>query len=86
MIRHLLFNIVQVLVVMGLAPLAKGVLLRLKERVQSRQGPSIFQPYRDLRKLFHKDGMVSKHSSWIFRITPYIVFSRLSSLRCSYRC
>lgn len=75
MIRHLLFNIVQVLVVMGFAPLAKGVLLRLKERVQSRQGPSIFQPYRDLRKLFHKDEVVSEHSSWIFRITPYIIFA-----------
>jgi formate hydrogenlyase subunit 4 len=44
MTRHLLFKIVQVLVMMGFAPLAKGVLLRLKEGVQSRQGPSIFQP------------------------------------------
>jgi formate hydrogenlyase subunit 4 len=75
MTRRLLFNLVQVLVVMGFSPLVKGVLLRLKERVQSRQGPSIFQPYRDLRKLFQKDEMVSEESSWIFRITPYIVFA-----------
>jgi formate hydrogenlyase subunit 4 len=75
MTRRLLFNVVQVLVVLGFAPLVKGVLLRLKERVQSRQGPSIFQPYRDLRKLFHKDEVVSEQSSWIFRITPCIVFA-----------
>ena len=75
MIRHLLFNLIQVLVVMGFAPLVKGVLLRLKERVQSRQGPSIFQPYRDLRKLFHKDEIISEQSSWIFRFTPYVVFA-----------
>jgi formate hydrogenlyase subunit 4 len=75
MTKHILFNLVQVLVVMGVAPLAKGVLVRLKERVQSRQGPSIFQPYRDLRKLFCKDEVVSEQSSWIFRFTPYIVFA-----------
>ncbi len=74
MISKLLFNIVQVLVVLGFAPLVKGVLARLKERVQSRQGPSIFQPYRDLRKLFSKDEVVSDQSSWIFRAAPYVVF------------
>ena len=55
---------------------AAGVrrLSRLKEIVQSKRGPSIFQPYRDLWKLFHKDEIVSEESSWIFRFTPYIVF------------
>jgi len=75
MTQRFLFNIFQVLVVMGFAPLVKGVLVRLKERVQSKQGPSIFQPYRDLNKLFHKDEVISDESSWIFRITPYLVFS-----------
>src|SRR6202167_3948195 len=42
--------------------------------VQSKRGPSIFQPYRDLWKLFHKDEIVSEDSSWLFRFTPYIVF------------
>ena len=37
-------------------------------------GPSVFQPYRDIWKLFHKDEVVSEESSWIFRFTPYIVF------------
>lgn len=74
MFNRILFNLVQVFVVMAFAPLASGVLNRFKEIVQSRRGPSIFQPYRDLWKLFHKDEIVSEESSWVFRFTPYIVF------------
>lgn len=74
MFQSIIFNLVQVLVVMAFAPLVKGVLTRLKENVQSKQGPSIFQPYRDIWKSFHKDEIISEDSSWIFRFTPYIVF------------
>jgi formate hydrogenlyase subunit 4 len=72
--RSILFNLFQVGVVLLFAPLVSGVLSRLKENVQSKRGPSIFQPYRDLWKLFHKDEVVSEQSSWIFRATPYVVF------------
>jgi formate hydrogenlyase subunit 4 len=68
------FNLLQVLFVVAFAPLVSGVLSRLKEIVQSRRGPSIFQPYRDLRKLFNKDEIVSEQASWIFRVTPHVVF------------
>jgi formate hydrogenlyase subunit 4 len=74
MFNRILFNLIQVLVVLVFAPLVSGVASRLKEIVQSKRGPSIFQPYRDLWKLFHKDEIVSEESSWIFRFTPYIVF------------
>ncbi len=74
MTNRILFNLLQLLVVGGFAPLVAGVLSRGKEIVQSKRGPSIFQPYRDLWKLFHKDEVVSEHSSWIFRFTPYLVF------------
>jgi formate hydrogenlyase subunit 4 len=73
-INKIFFNVIQVLVVLAFAPLIKGVFNRLKENVQSKRGPSIFQPYRDIWKLFHKDEVVSEQSSWIFRITPYMVF------------
>jgi formate hydrogenlyase subunit 4 len=74
MARSIGFNLLQVLFVVAFAPLVSGVLSRLKEIVQSRRGPSIFQPYRDLRKLFSKDEIVSEQASWIFRFTPYLVF------------
>src|SRR6202034_741728 len=68
------YNVVQVLFVLCFAPLYSGVLSRLKEIVQSKRGPSVFQPYRDLWKLFHKDQVLSERSSWVFRATPYVVF------------
>lgn len=74
MLNRILFNVIQVLTVLVFAPLVSGVLSRLKEIVQSKHGPSVFQPYRDIWKLFHKDEVVSEQSSWLFRFTPYLVF------------
>ena len=74
MADRILFNVIQLLTVLVFAPLASGVLSRLKEIVQSKRGPSIWQPYRDLWKLFHKDEVVSNQSSWIFRFAPYLTF------------
>jgi len=74
MTARIAFNFVQVAVVMVFAPLLAGIVSRLKEIVQSKHGPSIIQPYRDIWKLFHKDQVISEESSWIFRFTPYLVF------------
>jgi formate hydrogenlyase subunit 4 len=67
-------NVAQLAFVLLLAPLFAGILARCKELVQSKRGPSIFQPYRDLRKLFGKDERISDESSWILRSAPYFVF------------
>ena len=72
--RMIAYNIIQILFVLVFAPLYSGVLSRFKEIVQSKRGPSIFQPYRDLWKLYHKDEIISDQTTWIFRITPYLVF------------
>ncbi len=74
MIETVGYNFLQVLFVLAFAPLYAGVLARLKEMVQSKRGPSVVQPYRDIWKLFHKDQIVSDQTTWIFRITPYLVF------------
>jgi len=68
------FNVLQIVFIMVFAPLYAGVLSRLKEMVQSRRGPSIFQQYRDIWKLFQKDQVLSEETTWIFRFTPYLVF------------
>ncbi len=70
----ILFNLIQVAVIVGLAPLVEGVLHRLEENVQSKRGPNIFQVYRDIWKFLQKDETVSAESSWIFRFTPYVAF------------
>src|SRR5208282_5148108 len=72
--ERILYNLLQVAMVVGFVPLAEGVTSRLKEILQSKRGPSIFQPYRDLWKLLHKDEIVSDYASWIFRAAPYVAF------------
>ena len=63
----------QLLAVFALAPLLTGVMRKVKARTQKRVGASVFQPYYELTKLWSKDEVVSDHSSWVFRSTPWIV-------------
>jgi formate hydrogenlyase subunit 4 len=59
------------------APLLVGVLRTLKARLVGRRGPAPWQPYRDLRKLFGKTPVVSTTTSWLFRVTPYVLVSTM---------
>jgi formate hydrogenlyase subunit 4 len=59
----------------GLAPLASGLIAKIKNNLRLRQGPGILQPYRNLWKLFGKEELVPVNSSWIFRAAPFIVFA-----------
>ncbi len=63
----------QILVMVALAPLVNGIIKKVKAFSQKRKGPPLLQLYYDLWKLFKKDTVVSETTSWIFRITPYIV-------------
>lgn len=71
----ILIFLLQFLFIPAVAPLAVGIIRKVKAHMQNRVGASIFQPYRDLWKLFHKDEVISKETSWIFRFAPYIIFS-----------
>src|SRR6201998_2452593 len=73
--ERIIYNLFQVAFVLAFAPLVEGITTRLKEILQSKRGPSIFQPYRDIWKLLHKDEVVSEESSWIFRAAPYVAFA-----------
>ncbi len=56
------------------APLFVGWVKMVKCWFQGRTSPSLFQPYRDIRKLLAKDVTLAENASWIFRFTPYLVF------------
>jgi formate hydrogenlyase subunit 4 len=75
MTRDILLQIAQVLTVLVLAPLLQGVILQWEERVQRAQGPGIVQPYRDLWKLFHKQGITPETASFIYWIAPVVAFT-----------
>jgi formate hydrogenlyase subunit 4 len=55
------------------APLLTGGVRSLKARLVGRAGPSPWQPYRDLWKLMGKETVVSETTSWVFRVTPWIL-------------
>ena len=46
----------------------------MKARLQTRRGPAIWQPYRDLHKLLRKGMVIPDTASWLFSVTPYVVF------------
>ena len=77
MTRDLALALLQVLVVAGGAPLLVGGVRTLKARLVGRRGPRLLQPYADLAKLLRKEAVVSTTTSWIFRITPYVLMSTM---------
>lgn len=67
--------IIKFLYVPLISPLCIGIIRKMKAFMQNREGASIFQPYRDLLKLFGKDEVISETASWIFLYTPYLLFT-----------
>jgi formate hydrogenlyase subunit 4 len=74
-VRDIFLQIAQVLTVLLLAPFIQGIIVQFEERVQRGQGPGVFQPYRDLWKLFHKQIVPPETASWVFWATPVVAFT-----------
>jgi formate hydrogenlyase subunit 4 len=75
-------GLIQVLAALGqsglallLAPGLVGLIRWMKARLQNRRGSPPWQPYLELRKLFHKEVIVSEHASWLFRAAPFVIFA-----------
>jgi formate hydrogenlyase subunit 4 len=73
MSEAVLGGVLQVVVVAGVAPLVVGLTRWFKAQLVGRRGASPWQPYRDLAKLLDKEPVVSATTSWIFRLTPYLL-------------
>ena len=68
-----LLALLQTVAFVLLAPLYAAWVKRVKCWLQNRRPPSLLQPYRDLRKLFGKQVLLSHDASPLFRIAPYII-------------
>ena len=75
MIVDLVFQLLQMTLVIAVAPLLTGVVRVTKARLLRRRGPSLIQPYRDLIRLARKEAVVADSASWLFRFVPYLVFA-----------
>lgn len=62
----------QVLTVALLSPLVTGFISKVEAWLQSRRGPSILQPYRDLAKLARKGMTVPETANWPYFAGPVV--------------
>jgi formate hydrogenlyase subunit 4 len=68
--------LMNLLLVLLLAPLLEGVIRKLKARIHSRQGPPIIQPYLDLLKLLGKEELRSTQSLY-YRLAPMVALAAI---------
>ncbi|MDB5925079.1 MAG: formate hydrogenlyase subunit 4 [Betaproteobacteria bacterium] len=73
--ESILSQLTQTLLVVVLAPAFLGWLNQCRAWLQNRSGAGVLQPYRVMRKLFHKDAVLAKNASPVFRAAPYVQFS-----------
>jgi formate hydrogenlyase subunit 4 len=70
----IVFQVLQSVLVVLIAPLMLGWVNQCRAWLQNRSGAGIWQPYRVLNKLFHKDAVLAHNASPLFRATPYVLF------------
>ena len=71
----IIYLLIQTAVILLTAPLVNGIIVKIKALTQKRKGAPILQLYYDLYKLARKTSVVSETASWIYRITPYLLFA-----------
>lgn len=67
--------VIQIVFVIGAAPLLAGLIHRTRARLEGRVGAPVVQPWRDLRKLWRKERIAPEHSSWVFTTTPLVLMA-----------
>jgi formate hydrogenlyase subunit 4 len=63
----------QVVAVVVGAPLLVGLMRQVRARLEGRAGAGIWQPWRDLRKLFRRQPVTPEGTGWAFRFAPLVL-------------
>jgi formate hydrogenlyase subunit 4 len=77
---YLLLQLVSAILV---APLFDGISRKLRAKFQSRIGPSVFQTYYDIYKLLKRGRTKSHSTSYIYQISPYLMFITAAAMFCA---
>jgi hydrogenase-4 component C len=72
--ESVVIGIVQAVLVILIAPLVSGIGRWMRAKVHTRKGPSIFQDYYDLAKLFKRDDITTKDRTFVSRFMPALFF------------
>jgi formate hydrogenlyase subunit 4 len=78
----ILGGVLNVVLVLALAPLLQGVVRKLTARIQSRQGPPLLQPYFDLLKLLGKEDIESGETPAMQRFAAFLSLATVLALAC----
>jgi formate hydrogenlyase subunit 4 len=68
-------DLLQLALTVAAAPLITGIVRQVKARLLARRGPDLVQPYRDLARLLRKEVVLAANASWLFRVSPYLIFA-----------
>ncbi len=74
----LIAQVLEVVAALAAAPLFVGWVNQCRAWLQNRSAPSLWLPYRGIRKLFHKEAVIADTASPLFRLTPYVVFGAMT--------
>lgn len=75
-------NILSFILIVFASLFFSGIIIRTKSIFSGRKGPGIFQPLKDIWRLFRKGAIYSKTSSFIFQIAPSIYFASVLMAIC----
>ncbi len=64
--------VLQLVVLLLLAPLLPGVINKTKALFAGRVGPPLLQPYYDLARLWRKGFVISRTTTWVFLAGPVV--------------
>ncbi len=64
---------------LALAPLLPGLVQHWKARLQGRRGPTLLQPYRELRRLWRKSGVAVEGTSAVYNVAPAVVAASVAA-------
>ncbi len=66
---------IHLLTLLLLPPLLLGVITKTKAWFAGRRGPSVFQPYYDLLRLWRRGMVFSTTTTWVFRMGPIVTLA-----------
>lgn len=71
-------QVLEVIAALATAPLFVGWVNQCRAWLQNRSAPSLWLPYRGIRKLFHKEAVIAETASPLFRVAPYVIFGAMT--------
>ncbi len=80
MLTNIIVGVVQALIVVAISPFISGFSRWLRAKMHSRRGPSVWQDYYDIAKLFKREDVHSAESSFVHRFTPILFIACMLAL------